>query len=72
MLLIHHLLSILAYDYFTKTVATKITEYGCQDTKSSKSVPQIILVNEAISVLVHDGEGLRSEHTKRYINDFLK
>lgn len=29
-----------------------------QRTKSSKGVPQIVLVNEAISVLVHDGEGL--------------
>lgn len=27
-------------------------------TKSSKGVSQIILVNEAIPVLVHDGEGL--------------
>lgn len=29
-----------------------------QRTKSSKGVPQIILVDEAIPVLVHDGEGL--------------
>lgn len=30
-------------------------------TQSSKSVPQIILVNEAISVLVHDSEGLQQQ-----------
>lgn len=31
---------------------------GGGHTKSSKGVPQIILVDEAIPVLVHDGEGL--------------
>lgn len=31
---------------------------GGRHTKSSKGVPQIILVDEAIPVLVHDGEGL--------------
>lgn len=28
-------------------------------TKSSIGVPQVTLVNKAISVLVHDGEGLK-------------
>lgn len=32
-----------------------------QRTKSSKGVPQVILVDEAIPVLVHDGEGLWKE-----------
>lgn len=31
---------------------------GGGHTKSNKGVPQIILVDEAIPVLVHDGEGL--------------
>lgn len=30
-----------------------------QRTESSKGVPQIVLVDEAVPVLVHDGEGLR-------------
>lgn len=33
-------------------------------TQRSKSVPQVIFVDESVPVLVHDGEGLELEHRR--------
>lgn len=55
-----------------KSNVPMILEHACRHTKSSEGVPQIILVNKAISVLVHDCEGLRSEQGESFMVLVLK